>query len=206
MTIEKVDLYRMKAEEIARYLPGKDCGACGRDTCLEFADAIKEADIRECPHIAPRVVEALEGSISIEMEMEEGDSTMATINRDLIEINSPTMEAPVLVTGNSRLTIYVLETILSRTDIAAFILPTDTKGFTIDHAAGMRLMTPQTVMRAVVTSEIASRVGHRNLIIPGLCSGIERSIQQMTRWNVTPGPKSGFELPAYLLKNSSTEE
>jgi CO dehydrogenase/acetyl-CoA synthase gamma subunit (corrinoid Fe-S protein) len=202
VTVEKVDLYKLGPDDIVKYLPGKDCEACGFCNCYEFAVVIgkKEVEITDCPHLAVRMTNVLEGVLSIDLEMDEGDSMMETVNQPIIELNSPDRDSPVLVTGNSEITIFVMKRIFSRTDVSAFLLPSDTKGFTIDHAAGLRLFTPQSVMRAIMVSGIASKVDHRTLMIPGLCDGTEKSIQNMTRWSVKVGPNSGFELPSFILE------
>jgi acetyl-CoA decarbonylase/synthase complex subunit gamma len=131
----------------------------------------------------------------------EADASLSAVADTLIELNSPGPDSPVLITGNCGVTIYVLKLIFDRTpDVSAFLVPTETKGFTIDHAAAMRLVTPMTIMRGLTNSAIAGKVDHRNLLLPGLCSGIERQVEQMTRWRTELGPISGFELPAYLIK------
>ena len=42
-------------KEIEKMLPGKDCGACGCQSCWEYADAVlhTEKDEDLCPYVAP---------------------------------------------------------------------------------------------------------------------------------------------------------
>ncbi len=202
MTVEKVDFYGMSPEDIVKYLPGKDCGSCGYKTCHEMAVALSEgkAKVKDCPEMALRMVEGLEGALSIKLEVHEADASMSTVPDALIELNSPGPDSPVLVTGNCGVTIYVLKLIFDRAPgVSAYLVPTDTKGFTVDHASAMKLVTPMSIMRGLTNSAVAGKVGHRNLLIPGLCAGIERQVEQLTRWKVEVGPISGFELPAYLI-------
>ncbi len=203
MTVEKVDFYGLSADDVLRYLPMKDCGSCGFKTCRELAEALSagKASIKDCPEIALRTSDGLAGPLSIKLEVHEADSSMSTVPLQAIELNEPGPESPVLVTGNCAVTLYVLKLIFEKTPQAsAFVVPTDTKGFTVDHAAGMKLMTPMTIMRALTVTAIGSKVNHRRLLIPGLCRGVERQVEQMTRWTVEVGPVSGFELPAFILE------
>jgi acetyl-CoA decarbonylase/synthase complex subunit gamma len=134
----------------------------------------------------------------------EADASMSTVSEKLIEINGPGPNSPVLVTGNCDVTLHVLKLIFEKTPaVSAWIVPTETKGFTVDHAAGMKLMTPMTIMRALTMSGVAAKVDHHDLMIPGLCAGIERQVEQMTRWHVSAGPTSGFELPAHILSKGT---
>lgn len=202
MTVEAVDFYGLSPDDVLKYLPAKDCGSCGFKTCREMAAALSEgkADLKDCPEMALRLKEGLEGALSIKLEVHEADATMSTVKGSLIEVNGPGPDSPVLVTGNSEVTLYVLKLIFSKVPTAsAYIVPTETKGFTVDHATGLKLMTPMTVMRGLTISAVAGKVNHRNLLLPGLCAGIERQVEQMTRWKVELGPVSGFELPAFLL-------
>ena len=205
MVVEAVDFYGMSPDDIIKYLPGKDCGNCGHDDCMGFAVALSEgkAKIEDCPEMEMRMKESLEGPLSIKLEVHEADSSMSTVPETLIGVNSPGPDSPVFITGNCGVTIYVLKLIFEKTPhVSAWIVPTDTKGFTVDHAAGMRLVTPMTVMRGLINSAVAGKVNHRNLMIPGLCVGIERQVEMMTKWRVEVGPRSGFELPAYIVKKS----
>jgi acetyl-CoA decarbonylase/synthase complex subunit gamma len=208
MVVEAVDFYGMSPEDIVKYLPGKDCGNCGKADCLGFTKALSEgtARIEDCPEMEMRMKESLSGALSIKLEVHEADATMSTVAENLFGINSPGPDSPVLVTGNSGVTIYMLKLIFEKTpNVSAWIVPTETKGFTVDHAVGLRLMTPMTIMKGLINSAIAGKVGHRNLMIPGLCAGIEKQVEIMTKWKVEVGPRSGFELPAYLVKKAGEQ-
>ncbi len=203
MVVEKVDFYGLSPETIEKYLPMKDCGSCGHKTCREMAVALSEgeAKLTDCPEIDMRSREGL-APLEIKLEVHEADASMSTVSERLIEINNPGQDSPVLVTGNCDVTLHVLKLIFEKTPgVSAWIVPSETKGFTVDHAAGMKLMTPMTIMRALTMSGVAAKVGHHELMIPGLCAGIERQVEQMTRWRVTVGPTSGFELPAHILRS-----
>lgn len=202
MVVEAVDFYGMSPEDIVKYLPGKDCGSCGHEECIGFAVALSEgkAQLEDCPEMELRLRESLLGPLSIKLEVHEADSSMKTVPEGLLEINTPGPDSPVLVTGNSGATIYVLKLIFEKTPhVSVWIVPTETKGFIINHAAAMRLVTPMTIMGGLTNSAIAAKVDHRNLMIPGLCAGIERQVEMMTKWKVEVGPKSRFELPVYIV-------
>eukprot|EP00825_Cyclidium_porcatum_P024553 TRINITY_DN26952_c0_g1_i3.p1 TRINITY_DN26952_c0_g1~~TRINITY_DN26952_c0_g1_i3.p1 ORF type:complete len:209 (-),score=-13.82 TRINITY_DN26952_c0_g1_i3:835-1461(-) len=201
MVIEAIDFYGLSPEDIIKYLPGKDCGGCGCADCMAFANELSKGTMKaeSCPELAIRMMESLGGPLSIRLEVREADYSMSVIPETLIEINSPTADSPVIVTGNCTVTHYVLKLIFRNApDVSLWIVPTDTKGFTIDHAAIMRVMTPATIMKGITTSGIANKVNGRTIIIPGLCEGIERQVEMVTKWKTVVGPKSGFELPAYL--------
>ena len=201
MVVEAIDLYGMSPEDILKYLPMKNCGNCGKNTCEEFALSLNrnESKIEGCSEIAHEMRGSLEGSLSIRLEIREADESMSSVQESLIPMNDPTPDSPVLITGNSAVTLYILKMIFEKTpDVSVWIIPTDTKGFTVDHIMSMNLMTPMTVSKALMASGITGKVKSKVMMIPGLCEGIERSISNITRWKTIVGPRSGFELPAYL--------
>ena len=53
MVIEEIDLYQLRAECLAMYLPGDDCGKCGARSCSQLAKDICEgkAKATACPSI-----------------------------------------------------------------------------------------------------------------------------------------------------------
>lgn len=209
MVVKPVDFYEMSPDDIVKYLPGKDCNNCGYDDCKGFAVALSKDTVKveKCPEMELRMKESLDGTLSIKLEVHEADFSFSTVPETLIEINSPTPDSPILVTGNSGVTLYVLKLIFKKTpNVSTWIVPTDTKGYTIDHAAAMHLMTPMTVMKGLMNAAMSGKVNHRNIILPGLCEGIERQVEMITKWRTEIGPKSGFELPTYLVKKSEKDD
>ena len=203
MVVDPIDFYGMSPEDILKYLPMKNCGACGKESCEKFAAALSkgEAEIVDCPEIGMDIKESLKGGLSIRLVVREADYSMTTVPELLIPVNDPDENSPVLLTGNSNVTLYVLLLIFERTPgVSAWIIPSDTHGFTIDHVMEMKVMTPMSVLKALNASEISGKVNSKVMIIPGLCEGLERGIATMTKWKVVVGPKSGFELPAYLTR------
>ena len=207
--MEAIDLYGMSPEDVVKYLPMKDCGGCGKKDCKEFASALSEgtSEIKECPEIGLKMKSSLEGSLSIRLVVREADESMEAVPDPLIPVNGPSSDSPVLLTGNSAVTLWVLKMIFDKSpEVSAWILPTDTKGFTVDHVMPMNLMTPMAVSKAILLSGIANKVRSKTLIIPGLCEGLEHKIESITRWKVVVGPRSGFELPAYLTRLADGHE
>ena len=186
-----------------RYLPGKDCGNCGHEGCMGFAKALGQGkvDVKRCPEMELRTRDSLKGALPIKLEVHGADSSMITVQETLIAVNSPMVSPPVLITGNCAVTLNMLKLIFDRAPEAApgSYRPRP-KGPPIDHAAGMKLMTPMSVMRGLMSSGVSTKVDRRDLIIPGLCAGAERQIEMMTKWKVKVGPRSGFELPLCLSK------
>jgi CO dehydrogenase/acetyl-CoA synthase gamma subunit (corrinoid Fe-S protein) len=200
MAIEEIDLYQLRAESLTSYLPCDDCGKCGARSCAQLAKDIiaGKGKATACPSISKILAETIDAIAEVRMSLPESDPMLLKTGSCLIELNSPDQDAPVFVTADSIVTVDVLKRIFSRTKVAAFMVPVDTQGYTLDNAVTERTFSPMGVMKALMDSGVASKAQTRMLIIPGLASGMEKNIERAARWTVEVGPVSGFELPIFL--------
>ena len=201
MTIEEINLYKLTAKDVQRYLPGRERAACGTGSWDEYAQMLVDGTARaaECEEISPRMAAALDAILSLDVHLPESDPMQQKIAEKLIELNSPNESSPVILTGNSIVTHRMLRLIFDAARVPAYAVPVDTNGLTVDNAVAVGAFTPMAVMRAITDSGIAARSSSRRIIIPGLAHASKSAIERITRWTVEVGPVSGFELPMYLL-------
>jgi len=116
----------------------------------------------------------------------------------LVEIGNPGRNAPVLLTGNFRLTVervrYAIE------GIDAYLLVANSSGVNVWCAATGGLLTNHDVISVLKTSGIEDLVDHRQMILPQLAAtGIEgKIIHKKTGWKVVWGPVYATSIPAFL--------
>lgn len=203
MTIEEIDLYKMNADDLGKYLPSAGCASCGAQNSEELAKNILAGKCKaaDCTSIGKELAGAMDHILSMDIHLPESDPMMQKVPEKLIEINSPDVDSPVVITGNSIITHRILKLIFETTGTKAFVIPVETIGYTLDNSIGSNAFTAMGVMRALTESGIVSKVSKRRMIIPGLASDQKSSIERITRWNVLVGPVSGFELPLFILQN-----
>jgi len=116
----------------------------------------------------------------------------------LVRIGRPGRDAPVLLTGNYRLTVARVKHALRGID--AWLLVANSRGVNVWCAATGGLLTHHDVVSVVKTSGIEARVNHRELILPQLAAtGIEeRLVRERTGWQVQWGPVEAAAVPAWL--------
>jgi acetyl-CoA decarbonylase/synthase complex subunit gamma len=201
MTIEEIDLYWMKAEDLAKYLPEEGCGA---KSARELAQMLIDKKLKavDCDKIDRKMAETIDGVLSVDIHLPESDPMQQKVPEKLFEYNSPDADSPIIVTGNSIITHQILGLILNAAKVKAFVIPLDTMGFTYDNAVAGRNITPMQVMKALNDSGISNKTPSKRMIIGGLGEGLKGSIERVTRWTVEVGPVSGYELPLYLLQRS----
>lgn len=199
---EFVDTYPLRGEDIARYLPARDCAACGLADCLAFAEALlsSSAKAAQCSELDAELSDRLQKVASLQPSLLAYDTAMSMYPGAYVGIGNPTADSPVLVTGNFIGTVNVLRSILENTSTNAHLLVTDTHGFSVDNAVATRWFRSQNVF--AVLGHVVARVNHTTLIIPGLAASFKAELQRITKWRVLVGPVSGYELPLFLYKRS----
>jgi ferredoxin len=116
----------------------------------------------------------------------------------LVKIGNPGRNAPVLLTGNFRLTVERVRRALEGID--AYLLVANSRGINVWCAATGGLLTNHDVVSVLKTSGIEDLVDHRQVILPQLsATGIEgKIIHKKTGWRVVWGPVYATSIPQFL--------
>ena len=199
---EYAELYPLEVEDLLNYLPDVDYSECGAANDVEFAELVIEGKAlpSKCPILDEKIATAMEKVVKLELPLIPFDTMMESVTPGLIKIGNPTPDSEVLVTGNFRETVSILKLILEATLTDAFLLITDTKGYSIDNAVVEKTFRSFEIFKALTESGIAAEINHFRLIIPGLAHSLATEIKKLTTWDVVVGPISGLELPLYLVK------
>ena len=201
MTIEEIDLYWMKTEDLAKYLPSKGSAKAGAKSETELAEKLLRKAVRavDCPEIDKKTAEAIDAVLSITTRLPESDPMQEKVAERLFEYGNPDADSPILITSNSKLTQRILKEIFDAAKVKAFVIPVETNGYTLDNSVATNTLTPMAVMKAINESGIAGKNSSRRAVLPGLAKDLKGNIERITRWSLEVGPVSGYELPLYLL-------
>jgi len=120
------------------------------------------------------------------------------IEPGLYALGSPDDQAPVLVTGNYKMSFDRLREALSGRH--AWLLVLDTKGINVWCAAGKGTFGTEELVRRVEFSGLAHIVAHRQLILPQLSGpGVAaHKVKKLSGFKVIYGPIKATDLPAFL--------
>lgn len=195
------DLYIDKIQ-IAPYLSPEECQGTGAAGCAQLAARLQEGTLRpeDCPHLSP----ARRAALSLALRAREILPPVQSLELprpvppDLFELNDPDAQTPVLVTGNSEFTLTVLTGLLALTVSPFYLLLVDTRGDTADMAMVYRSFTPQRLDQGLEAHNLATRVRHRRLIIPGVLGPLREELAHYTGWEIRVGPICAGELPLFL--------
>jgi len=119
----------------------------------------------------------------------------------LRRIGTPDRYSPVVVTGNFHLTVRRVERALTNQN--CYLLVVQTKGINVWCASAGGEMNTHSIITALKTSDIASLVDHRELILPQLSApGIDTKLVKMVSgWKGKWGPVYAGSLPEFLAND-----
>ncbi len=160
-------------------------GSLKPEDCLALTTARRQA-----LSLAVRALEILPVVQSLELPR--------PVPTDLFEINEPGPDSPLLVTGNSEFTMAVVTGLLALTVSSFYLLVVDTRGDTVDMSMIYRSFTPQRLDQGLENHRLASRLKHRQLIIPGVVAPLKEELASYTGWDIRVGPICVAELPLFL--------
>ena len=124
----------------------------------------------------------------------------------LIRIGNPGRQSPVLVTTNYDLTVRRVCRALMAMDCYLLVAPA--AGIDVWCAAGGGRFTVDSIISILKTSQIASLVDHRRLILPEMCAnGINMfEVRRRTGWTAVFGPVDARDVPEFIRTRKRTEK
>jgi CO dehydrogenase/acetyl-CoA synthase gamma subunit (corrinoid Fe-S protein) len=113
-------------------------------------------------------------------------------------MNDPGPDAPVLVSGNSELTIAVLSAVLATTVSPFWYLVVDADGHTVDMALVYKVMNAERIVNALEQEGLDQKAPESTIYLPGLAAPLCERVAGLTGRPVVPGPVCAAELPLFF--------
>ncbi|MDH5770450.1 MAG: acetyl-CoA decarbonylase/synthase complex subunit gamma, partial [Candidatus Bathyarchaeota archaeon] len=116
----------------------------------------------------------------------------------LMTFGEPDKSSPVMLTTNFALTYYTVEADIKSANISCYLIVVDTEGISVESSVAGRKITADKVAETIKDLDVASKVNHRKIIIPGRASRLSGEIEDATGWEVLVGPLDSSGIPAFL--------
>ena len=124
-----------------------------------------------------------------------------TVEAKLYEIGNPDENSPVFYTTNFSLTYFSVAGEVERSKIPAYISVVDTEGLGVLNSWAGDKISAEKVIQALKDQNVAEKVNHRKLIIPGLLPVFRAEIEDQSEWKeVIIGPETAKEIPSFMNK------
>ena len=198
------DLY-LDRINLNRHLGAQTCQICRVDSLEELIQRLRAGEIcpGKCVHWPRERVEAFLAAL-------DAGKTLPTIpsldvprptEAGLFDLNGPTADSPLVITGNSRLTHEVLLAVLSTTTRAVWMLAVDTGGHTVDMSLVYRTLTPRAIVDAVEAARPPAHDLRGRIILPGLAESLAAPVSDLLGHPVEVGPVCAAELPLFFMSD-----
>jgi acetyl-CoA decarbonylase/synthase complex subunit gamma len=128
--------------------------------------------------------------------------TPNTVDAKLYEVGDVNADSPLMFTTNFALTYFSVEAEVERSRTPCYILVIDTEGLGVLNAYAGDKLSPQDVIKGLTAHQVADKLNHRKLIIPGLIPSFRAEIEETSEWReVLIGPENASGIPAFLAQN-----
>ncbi|MCX7683197.1 MAG: acetyl-CoA decarbonylase/synthase complex subunit gamma [Anaerolineae bacterium] len=115
------------------------------------------------------------------------------------EINNPQPDSPLMVTTNFSITYFSVANEVDGSGLPGWLLVADAEGMSVLTAWAAGKFDAERIAKAVKSTNIADKLNHRKLIIPGLVSVLLGELEEaLPGWQILVGPREAVDLPAYL--------
>ncbi len=117
----------------------------------------------------------------------------------IYEINSPTADAPVMITTNFSITYFSVANEVDGSGLPGWLLVADAEGMSVLTAWAAGKFDAEKIAKTVKTTGIEEKITHRKLIIPGAVAVLMGEVEEeLPGWQILVGPREAVDLPGYL--------
>lgn len=126
------------------------------------------------------------------------------VEAELKTFGKPDENSPVMLTTNYALTYFTVESDLKKFGGDYYLVVVDTEGISVESAVAGRYLTAETIAEAVKKSEVAEKVKHKYLIIPGMAARLSGETEDELKnvglpgWRVLVGPRDSSGIGKFL--------
>ena len=200
ITMLRADLYE-KSIRLESYVSPHDCRACGFQSRREFLERLRAGSLKpaQCGLTRSRLLSLLwaasPGELLPQVEVLQLPDPVPA---GLIPVNAPGSRSPILISGNSRLTVEVLAAVLATTSSPFWYFLVDTQGHTVDMALVYQVLTADRIGQAFLEEPALRQAVKAPLVLPGLAAPLREKLAEQARRTVTVGPVCAAELPLFF--------
>lgn len=116
----------------------------------------------------------------------------------LYEVGTPDENSPVFITTNFSLSFFCVQGDIESARISAYILPVDTDGVSVLTGWAAGKFTPEKIAQMLQETNMADRVKHKTIIIPGGIATLSNKLEEISGWKVIVGPLDSAGIPGFI--------
>ena len=114
-------------------------------------------------------------------------------------MQTPTAEAPALVTTNFSITYFSVANEVEGSGKPAWLIVTDAEGMSVLTAWAAGKFDAERIAKAVKEFDLASKVANKRIVLPGHVAVLSGELEEeLPDWEVRVGPREAVDIPAFL--------
>jgi acetyl-CoA decarbonylase/synthase complex subunit gamma len=115
------------------------------------------------------------------------------------EFNDPGPDSPVMVTTNFSITYFSVANEVDGSGMPGWLVVAAAEGMSVLTAWAAGEFDAERIAKAVRTTNLADKITHRKLIIPGHVAVLMGELEEeLPGWEILVGPREAVDLPGYL--------
>jgi acetyl-CoA decarbonylase/synthase complex subunit gamma len=156
----------------------------------------KYAGIVVMDHFDPAVAYPL---LTLRLNIYTDPQKPISVDPGIYEFNSPTADAPLLVTTNFSLTYFSVAGELDGGGMPAWLLICDAEGMSVLTAWAAGKFDAETIAKAVKTFGAGDKIAHKKITLPGHVAVLSGELEEeLPGWEIQVGPREAVDIAAYL--------
>jgi acetyl-CoA decarbonylase/synthase complex subunit gamma len=176
--------------------PGEGTESPEEETLLAAQQIAKYAGIVVLDHFAPHDAYVL---LTERLNLFTDPQRPIQVEAGIYEIREPSNDSPVLVTTNFSLSYFAAMGETEGSGFPAYLVVCDTDGQSVLTAWAAAKLDGEVIAKAITSTEVADRVNHRYVIIPGHVAVLSGEIEEeLPGWSVLVGPREATDIPNFL--------
>jgi len=176
--------------------PGEGGSTPEQELALAGEHIAKYAGLVVLDHFDPAYVYPL---LALRQNIYTDPQKPIQVTPGIYEINSPGPESPLLVTTNFSITYFSVANEVEGSGVPSWLLIVDTEGLSVLTSWAAGKFDSETIAKAVNSSNIAAKLNHRKVTIPGAVAVLSGELEEeLAGWDVRVGPREAMDIPRYL--------
>jgi acetyl-CoA decarbonylase/synthase complex subunit gamma len=183
--------------------PGDATNSIEGEAMLAAQHIAKYAGIIVLDHFSPSAMYPL---LTLRLNIYTDPQKPIQVAAGVYPINTPEEASPLAVTTDFSLTYFSIAGELQSSGFPSWLLVCDTGGLSVLTAWAAGKFTPTRIAKTVKQFDIASRVNHNSIIIPGYVAIIKGELEEeLPGWKVMVGPREAMDIGSYLKQKWISE-
>jgi len=181
--------------------PGEGASSTEEEVLLAAEHVAKYSGVVVLDHFSPEAAYLL---LTLRQNIYTDPQKPIQVTPGVYPVREPGPQSPLLVTTNFSLTYFTVMGEVEGSGVPSWLLVVDSEGLSVLTGWAAGKFDAEKIAKAVKSNEMADKLQHRKVVIPGLVATISGELEdELPGWQVLVGPRDAVDISAYLKRWSA---